>query len=76
MMTYWNVKKILLLIGTFRNQGSSVSMTRLRTNGIQFLTGMQMGLFLLITASRLALECTQPLIQWIEGAHSLGVKEP
>jgi hypothetical protein len=35
-----------------------------------------MGLFLFTTASRTALGPTQPLIQWVPGAVSLGVKQP
>jgi hypothetical protein len=35
-----------------------------------------LGIFLFITASRTALGPTQPPIQWIPGALSLGVKRP
>jgi hypothetical protein len=34
------------------------------------------GIFLFTTASRTALGPTQPPIQWVPGAHSLGVKRP
>jgi hypothetical protein len=33
-----------------------------------------MGIFLFITASRMVLGCTQPPIQWVPGALSMGVK--
>jgi hypothetical protein len=35
-----------------------------------------LGIFLFITASRTALEPTQPPIQWVSGVLSLGVKRP
>jgi hypothetical protein len=35
-----------------------------------------LGIFLFITASRTALVPTQPRIQWVPGALSLGVKRP
>jgi hypothetical protein len=35
-----------------------------------------LGIFLFTTASRKALEPTQPPIQWVPGALSLGVKRP
>jgi hypothetical protein len=35
-----------------------------------------LGIFLFTTASRLALGTTQPPIQWVPGALSLGVKRP
>jgi hypothetical protein len=35
-----------------------------------------LGIFLFTTASRTALGTTQPLIQWVPGASSLGVKRP
>jgi hypothetical protein len=41
---------------------------------VRFPAGV--GIFLLTTASRSALRPTQPLIQWVPGALSLGVKQP
>jgi hypothetical protein len=38
--------------------------------------GGGLGIFLFTTASRTALEPTQPPIQWVPGAPSLGVKRP
>jgi hypothetical protein len=35
-----------------------------------------LGIFLFTTTSRMALGPTQPPIQWVQGAHSLGVKWP
>jgi hypothetical protein len=35
-----------------------------------------LGIFLFTTASRPALRPTQPPIQWVKGAFSLGVKQP
>jgi hypothetical protein len=37
---------------------------------------IMMGIFLFTTASRRALGPTQPLIQWVPGVLSLGVKRP
>jgi hypothetical protein len=37
---------------------------------------MGLGIFIFTTASRTALEPTQPPIQWVSGALSLGVKQP
>jgi hypothetical protein len=42
--------------------------------GFDFQGGL--GIFLFITVSRTALGPTQPPIQWVPGAHSLGVKWP
>jgi hypothetical protein len=36
----------------------------------------ELGIFLFTTASRMALVSTQPPIQWVLGAVSLGVKRP
>jgi hypothetical protein len=36
----------------------------------------RLGIFLFTTVSRLALRPTQPPIQWVPGALSLGVKQP
>jgi hypothetical protein len=45
-----------------------------RGSRVRFSAGL--GIFLLTTASRMALVPTQPPIQWIPGALSLGVKRP
>jgi hypothetical protein len=42
--------------------------------GFNFQWGL--GIFLFTTASRMALEPTQPPIQWVIWALSLGVKQP
>jgi hypothetical protein len=41
-----------------------------------FDSQLGLGIFLFTTASRTALEPTQPPIQWVPGALSLGVKRP
>jgi hypothetical protein len=41
---------------------------------VRFLAGL--GIFLFTTVSRTALWLTQPLIQWVPGAFSLGVNRP
>jgi hypothetical protein len=41
-----------------------------------FDSRQELGIFLFTTASRPALESTQPLIQWVAGVISLGVKRP
>jgi hypothetical protein len=43
---------------------------------LYFLYYFGLGIFLLTTASRPALGPTQPPIQWVPGAVSLGVKKP
>jgi hypothetical protein len=45
-----------------------------RDSRVRFLAGL--GIFLFTTASRTALAPTQPPIQWVSGALSLGVKRP
>jgi hypothetical protein len=45
-----------------------------RDSRVRFPTGL--GIFLFTTASRTALDATQPPIQWVPGALSLGVKRP
>jgi hypothetical protein len=46
----------------------------IRVLGFDFWLGL--GIFLFTTMSRMALGPTQPPIQWIPGAFSLGVKLP
>jgi hypothetical protein len=45
-----------------------------RGSRVRFLAGL--GIFLFTTASRMALRSTQPPIQWVPGALSMGVKWP
>jgi hypothetical protein len=61
------------------NRGSSVGIATGnglddRMIGVRFAAGL--GILLIITASRPALGPTQPPIQWVPGALSLGVKRP
>jgi hypothetical protein len=57
------------------NRDSSVSIaTRLRTGRPGFDSRQRLAIFLLTTASRPVLEPTQPPIQWVPWALSLGVK--
>jgi hypothetical protein len=42
----------------------------------EFKSRQELGIFLLTTASRPVLEPTQPPIEWVPGALSLGVKRP
>jgi hypothetical protein len=46
----------------------------LRLDGFEFRHGLE--IFLFTTASRPALEPTQPPIHWVPGTLSLGVKRP
>jgi hypothetical protein len=41
-----------------------------------FDSQLELGIFLFTTVSRMALEPTQPPIQWVPGVLSLGVKQP
>jgi hypothetical protein len=47
-----------------------------RMAGVRFPAGSMLGIFLFTTASRTALGLTQPPIQWVPGALSMGVKQP
>jgi hypothetical protein len=46
------------------------------TTGVRFSAGAVMGCFLFATASRPALEPTQPPIQWVPASLTLGIKWP
>jgi hypothetical protein len=47
-----------------------------RGSRVRLPAGRGVGIFLFTTVSRMALGPTQPRIQWIRGALSLGVKRP
>jgi hypothetical protein len=47
-----------------------------RGSRVRFPTGGGLGIFLFTIASRTTLRPTQPYIQWVSGALSLGVKRP
>jgi hypothetical protein len=60
----------------YSSRDSSVSIvTRLRAGQPGFDSWQEQGCFLLATASRPALGTTQPPIQWIQRALSLGVNQ-
>jgi hypothetical protein len=48
----------------------------LRVDDLGFESRQRLGIFLCTTASRAALGPTQPPVQWVPGAVSLGVKRP
>jgi hypothetical protein len=66
------------LLITSRNSsvGIATRLTGWTIGVLGFDSRRGLGIFLFITASRMALRPTQPPIQWVPGALSLGVKRP
>jgi hypothetical protein len=68
-----------ILIVSYKSRDSSVGIALgyvLTDRGIRVRFPVGLGIFLFTTASRTALEPTQPPIQWIPRALSLGVERP
>jgi hypothetical protein len=70
---------IIIIINNFRSCDSSVGVALgygLDDRGSRVRFPAELGIFLFTTVSRPALGLTQPPIQWVPGALSLGVKRP
>jgi hypothetical protein len=65
---------LMKVYSTYQSRDSSVTGWKIGVLGFDSRRGL--GMFLFTTASRTALEPTQPPIQWVPGALSLGVKLP
>jgi hypothetical protein len=84
MSTFRNKTKLLLFLFTFYNfakksRDSSVGIATgygLTIGVLGFDSRRGLGIFLITTTSRTVMVPTQPPIQWVPGAVSLGVKRP
>jgi hypothetical protein len=85
MYIYLNKREISVFIISFDNKNRHIAMPsyvnicttmgwRIGVPGFDSRQGL--GIFLFTTASRTALGPTQPHIQWVPGALSMGVKRP
>jgi hypothetical protein len=78
MIFIW-VYKYLYQLTLIKNRDSSVGIALgygLDDRGLGFDSRRGLGIFLFTTASGTALGPTQPPVQWVQGALSLGVKWP
>jgi hypothetical protein len=73
VFTYWESLHIQIIIAIIISVPRDFIVFD-RGSGVRFPAGV--GIFLFTTASRTALGPTQPPIQWVAGALSLGVKRP
>jgi hypothetical protein len=67
---------IYLTVRKYHFRCSVIMVTKLWDERSGFDSRQLVGFFLLVTSSRPALEPTQPPIQWVPGALSLGIKRP
>jgi hypothetical protein len=74
MHSYFSSSSPLHLFLLSLYEGGSVSKAMYVGDRVQFLAGLRKGLFLFIIASTPAVEPTEPPIQWIPEALSVGVK--
>jgi hypothetical protein len=72
------MKVYYIMISQIKSRDSSVGIALdYELDGVlEFNSRRGLGIFLFTTASRMALGPTQPPIQWVLGAISLGVKQP